>query len=73
MTDAENIALIKSQTLARIVEITAAPKPSYSIDGQSVSWNEYLAQLKETVAWCDAQAGTVEPFEVQSQGYTGYP
>ena len=31
-TDAEQIALIKSQTLAQIADLTANPKPTYSLD-----------------------------------------
>lgn len=69
-TDAENIATIKSNTLAVIAEITTSPKPSYSIDGQSVSWGDYLAKLQNTVQWCNEQLSGEEPFEVVSQGYT---
>lgn len=69
-TDAEQIATIKTQTLARIVEITASPKPTYNIDGQSISWTEYLAQLQATVRWCDQQAAGDSPCEVLTQGYT---
>jgi hypothetical protein len=69
-TDAEQVATIKSQALARIAEITAAPKPSYSIDGQSVSWGDYLRQLQETVAWCDRQAAAESPIEIDTQAYT---
>jgi hypothetical protein len=69
-TDAQQIATIKTQTLAIIAEITTSPKPSYSIDGQSVSWGAYLQQLQQTIAWCDAQASSETPFEIHSRGYT---
>jgi len=46
---------IKSQTLSLIAEMTANPKPSYSIDGQIVQWSDYLKQLRATVEWCDQQ------------------
>lgn len=62
-TDLEQIATIKTQTLARIVEITAQPKPTYVLDGQKVAWETYLKQLQATVAWCDAQLNGAEPFE----------
>jgi hypothetical protein len=68
MSDATTISTIKSQTLAIIADITANPKPSYSIDGQSISWGEYLAQLQGTVDWCNKQAATEEPFELISRG-----
>ena len=35
-SDAEQLATIKSQTLALIATITAEPKPSYEIDDQRV-------------------------------------
>jgi hypothetical protein len=70
MSDATTIATIKSQTLDVIVEITVNPHPSYDIDGQSISWGEYLAQLQNTVEWCNKQAVAEEPFEIHSRGYT---
>jgi hypothetical protein len=69
-TDIEQITTIKGQTLARIVEITAQPKPTYQIDGQLVSWGDYLAQLQRTVDWCNEKLAGEAPFEFQSQGYT---
>lgn len=68
--EAAQLEAIKRQTLAVLAEITAHPKPSYTIDGQSVSWAEYLAQLRATVAWCDERLAAVAPFEVASQAGT---
>lgn len=70
MADEEILRNIRTQTLALIETLTANPKPSYSIDGQSVSWSDYLHQLQATVAWCDRQLGATDPFEIHSQGYT---
>jgi hypothetical protein len=67
-TDTEQIALIRSQTLALIAEITARPKPTYMIDGQTVSWTGYLKQLRDTVAWCDTRLAV--PAEVRSVART---
>jgi hypothetical protein len=69
-SNAEQIAAIKSQTLARIAEITAQPKPTYEIDGQSVAWGDYLMQLQQTVDWCNANLASESPAEVRSQAYT---
>jgi hypothetical protein len=69
MSDYEQIALIKTQTLARIAEITAQPKPTYQIDGQMVAWGDYLHQLQQTADWCNAQLAAQSPTEVQSQGF----
>ena len=60
------IQTIRSQTLALIAEITAQPKPTYTIDGQSVAWADYLERLQKTVDWCDRQTAA-EPVEIVSQ------
>jgi hypothetical protein len=70
MTDAQQIAVIKSQTLAVMAEITANPKPTYQIDGQMVAWGDYLSQLQRAVDWCNAKLAAESPFEVRSQGYS---
>ncbi|NLX97371.1 MAG: hypothetical protein GXY83_14475 [Rhodopirellula sp.] len=69
-SDAQQLAAIKSQTLAVLAEITASPKPTYYIDGQTVAWNEYLVRLRATVDWCDRQLAGEQPFEIRSRGYT---
>jgi hypothetical protein len=69
-TDIERIATIKSQTLELIQQITLHPKPSYTMDGQQISWTEYLAQLRSTVEWCDEQLTGQQPYEIRSQGCT---
>ncbi len=69
-SDAEQVRTIKSQTLSRIAELTAQPKPTYEVDGQSVSWNEYLHRLQATVDWCDRQLAGQEPIEIHSQAVT---
>jgi hypothetical protein len=68
--DLEQIAAIKSQTLARLQEITSQPKPTYQIDGQMVAWGDYLSQLQRTVDWCNEKLAGAAPFEIRSQGYT---
>jgi hypothetical protein len=67
-SDSQQIAAIRSQTLAVLAELTSQPKPTYVIDGQTVAWNEYLLRLRETVDWCDRKLAGEEPFEMHSQG-----
>jgi hypothetical protein len=69
-SDLEQIRTIKSQTLAILAELTANPKPTYYVDGQTVSWNDYLARLQATVDWCERKLAGEEPFEIRSQGIT---
>ena len=59
---------IHAQILERIAEITAAPKPTYSIDGQEIQWAEYLKSLRETAAWIEQRLNSQEPFEIISRG-----
>ncbi len=70
MSDLEQIRTIKTRTLAQLAELRAAPKPTYSIDGQQVSWQSYAESLQRTVDWCDEKLVGEEPFEIQSQGCT---
>jgi hypothetical protein len=70
MTDAQMLTAIRSQALALMAQLTAQPKPSYTLDGQQVSWNDYLQQLRDTVAWCDRQLQRLQPSEVHTTGYT---
>ena len=72
-TDAENLAslqTIKAQLLARIVEITAEPKPNYTIRNQTISWQSYLdslfSKVKEIDTMINANSGV---FVIESFGY----
>ena len=69
-SDLEQLQTIRSQTLALIAELTANPKPSYSLDGQSISWGDYLAKLRATIDWCERKLAGEEPFEIRSRGTT---
>jgi hypothetical protein len=69
-TDQEQYRSIKSLALVQLAELRASPKPSYSIDGQQVSWETYLASLERTIDWCDEKLRGEEPFEFSTQGYT---
>jgi hypothetical protein len=66
-SDAEQLRTIKSQVLAVMAEVTAAPKPSYNVDGQRMSWNDYLLKLRGIVTWCDERLAALEPYEVRTE------
>lgn len=70
MSQQDLIEQIMCQALERLLEIESSPKPSYSVDGQAVSWNEYRTQLRETITWCKQQLQADAPFEIHSAGYT---
>ena len=69
-SDVEAIQTIKAQALTMIGQLTASPKPTYSLDGQTLSWSDYLTRLQKTVDWCERKLAGAEPFEIQSQGLT---
>lgn len=69
MADSDTIATIKTQALERLEEITASPKPSYMIDGQSVQWSAYQRMLMDQVEWCNKQLAGESPFEIHTIGF----
>ena len=74
-TEEENLAqlaIVRTQVISLIAELTLSPKPSYSIDGQRVNWGDYLEMLFRQVAQVDAAilAITDDPYEFTSTMYT---
>ena len=51
-------------------QVSAERKPSYTEDGQTFEWTEYLEHLQRRVDWCNQQLAAEEPFEIPTQGYT---
>lgn len=43
--DVQRLINIRDQEIANLDAATAAPKPSYSIDGESVDWTTYTDRL----------------------------
>lgn len=70
MSNLEQIETIKTNTLAQMAAVSAERKPTYSEDGQSFAWTEYLNHLQRRVDWCNEQLAAEEPFEIPTQGYT---
>ena len=68
MEDALQTAL--ENTILIYALLMAFPKPSYSVDGQSVSWDAYRGALLQSMAilrqQIQIQAG---PFEFQTQAW----
>lgn len=70
-TVTENLTTAKENLAAKLAELTASPKPSYSIEGQSISWGEYYsmltAQMKAINELLNQEA---TPLEVRTQAVT---
>lgn len=64
---------IRDNLLTKLKEMSANPKPNYSIDGQQVSWQGLYDSLWKSLGEVNARLADFDdagPFEVQSQGYT---
>ncbi len=70
MSNLEQIETIKTNTLAQMAAVSAERKPTYTENGQSFAWTEYLNHLQRRVDWCNEQLAAEEPFEIPTQGYT---
>ena len=69
MSDLDQITAIKTNTLEQIAAVSTERKPSYSENGQSFSWTEYIEHLQRRVAWCNQMLTVESPFEVETRGF----
>ena len=53
----------RDNAAARLAEILASPKPSYTVHGHSVSWTEYQEMLGEQIKAIDQLIAQGIPFE----------
>lgn len=69
-THAAQIEAIRGQTLTQIEDLLDNPEPTYTVNGQEISWMLLLESLQQTVDWCTRKLAECEPFQLQSQGKT---
>lgn len=53
--------------VARLVEFAANPKPNYTIEGQTVSYGDYLKMLIDGVREISGLISVVAPYELRSR------
>lgn len=63
----ENLTTSRDNIAARIAEITAENKPSYSINGQAVSWAEYMDALVKQLEYLNKLINAQSPYFIVSQ------
>ena len=68
-TAAENLQTAYDNFAAKLAEISESPKPSYSIDGQSVSWVEYYKFLMEQMKSIREELSSNDPVEEVSEAF----
>lgn len=70
MSYVDDLTTARNNFAAKLAEVSAAPKPSYSIDGQQVSWTDYYRFLSEQVEKLNQQIASGESYEEVSIGIT---
>jgi 16S rRNA U516 pseudouridylate synthase RsuA-like enzyme len=50
----------------QLITASANPKPTYSVDGQSVSWNEYLRMLTDGIKSLNEMLSMADPVEFRT-------
>ena len=66
-------ALIASKVnlAQQLAAITASPKPTYDVDGDSIPWTEYHAMLTAQIANISKLIQAADPYEILSVAVTG--
>ncbi len=68
-TAQENLITAYNNVAQQLADISASPKPTYSIDGKSVSWTEHFnALIDKQMALLGAIQAADGAFEVRSEG-----
>lgn len=67
-TTLENLIAARDNFAAQLVELSANPKPSYNIDGQSVRWTEHYKFISSQIDKLNDQINDEQPFEIVSRG-----
>lgn len=64
MAAVDDLGTAIAQVAAQIKDITLNPKPTYSVNGQSVSWESYLSMLTDQLVKLQAaQQSLAGPFQ----------
>lgn len=64
MAAVDDLGSAINQVAAQIKDITANPKPDYSVNGQSISWASYLSMLTEQITKLQqAQQSLAGPYQ----------
>lgn len=67
----EVLAATRDNYAQILLEMSARPKPTYSVNGQSFSWVEYQSFLRESIKQLNELiAAGQTPYEITSQGFS---
>ncbi|MCC6419934.1 MAG: hypothetical protein IT429_16995 [Gemmataceae bacterium] len=69
MAALDDLVAARDNVARNLRKITESPKPSYSIDGESVSWDSLFAAYANQLAVLNQQIQLLGgPFELRTQG-----
>lgn len=70
MAALDTLTTIRDQIVARMDEMTRHPKPTYSLDGESYSWESYFSMLSQQLLTVEQsmQRASGPAFQVKSRG-----
>lgn len=68
-TDLENLKTIRSNLIAALLADSADPQPTYSLDGESISRQEWRKGVQEQIKEYTELIITEEPFISETQAW----
>lgn len=63
----DNLTAAKANLTAKLASVAADPKPTYSIDGVSFSWESYFRMLTDQLKAINTLITAEDPFIFKSQ------
>ena len=67
MTLVTDLTTIRDNLIAELTTESASPRPNYSIDGRSVSWNDYRISLLEQIKDLTEQINDLSPYIIRTR------
>ena len=66
-TYTEQLTTIRDQVVARLADITANPKPNYTIGDETYEWTDYQRMLFEQLTRLNEAIGLSQPYEIRTR------
>lgn len=70
MSYLSDLITARDHIAAQLADITANPKPSYSIDDQWIDWDTHFKALSDRLETLNRTIQSAEPFELHTTGLT---
>lgn len=71
-TYTENLIIIRNQVAQTLADITANPKPSYTLTDETYSWTEYQDMLFRQLEKLDGLIAQSQPYEIRTRRIVRY-